>query len=134
RSDETSSVSFNRYMACIAENPGWPPIGMLRRRAEATLWTDRLDPSFVRTFFGKEKPTTTKGKLALARALLLQGDRAAAQFLVREAWRNDAFSDDLEGMAMDVFRDLITPADHKARMDMRLYAEDVEGGLRSANR
>src|SRR5262249_38427182 len=80
------------------------------------------------------KPTTTKGKLALARALLLQGDRAAAQFLVREAWRNDAFSDDLEGMAMDVFGDLITPADHKARMDMRLYAEDVEGGLRSASR
>jgi soluble lytic murein transglycosylase len=134
RSDETSSVSFNRYMAFIAENPGWPAVGMLRRRAEATLWTDRLDPAFVRTFFGKEKPTTTKGKLALARALLLQGDRAAAQFLVREAWRNDAFSDDLEGMAMDVFRDLITPADHKARMDMRLYAEDVEGGLRSASR
>jgi soluble lytic murein transglycosylase len=134
RSDETSSVSFNRYMAFIAENPGWPAVGMLRRRAEATLWTDRLDPAFVRTFFGKEKPTTTKGKLALARALLLQGDRAAAQFLVREAWRNDAFFDDLEGMALDVFRDLIAPADHKARMDMRLYAEDVEGGLRSANR
>jgi peptidoglycan lytic transglycosylase len=134
RSDETSSVSFNRYMAFIAENPGWPAVAMLRRRAEATLWTDRLDPAFVRTFFGKEKPTTTKGKLALARALLLQGDRAAAQFLVREAWRNDAFSDDLEGMAMDVFGDLITSADHKARMDMRLYAEDAEGGLRSASR
>jgi soluble lytic murein transglycosylase len=134
RSDETSSVSFNRYMAFIAENPGWPAVGMLRRRAEATLWTDRPDPSFVRAFFGKEKPTTSKGKFALARALLLQGDRSAAQFLVREAWRNDGFSDDLESMAMDVFGDLITPADHKARMDMRLYAEDVEGGLRSANR
>jgi soluble lytic murein transglycosylase len=53
---------------------------------------------------------------------------------VREAWRNDNFSDDLESLAIDVFRDLITAADHKARMDMRLYAEDVDGGLRSANR
>src|SRR4029453_14123782 len=35
---------------------------------------------------------------------------------------------------LDVFRDLITPADHKARMDMRLYAEDVDGALRAANR
>jgi soluble lytic murein transglycosylase len=134
RSDETASVDFNRYMAFIADNPSWPAIGLLRRRAEATLWSDRLDPAFVRAFFGKERPATTKGKFALARALLLQGDRAAAQSLVREAWRNDNFSDDLESLAIDVFRDLITAADHKARMDMRLYAEDVDGGLRSANR
>jgi soluble lytic murein transglycosylase len=88
----------------------------------------------VRAFFGKDKPTTTKGKFALARAFLLQGDRATAQSLVREAWRNDAFSDELEGRVLDVFGDLITPADHKARMHMRLYAEDVEGGLRAADR
>jgi hypothetical protein len=28
----------------------------------------------------------------------------------------------------------ITDADHKTRMDMRLYAEDVDGAMRSANR
>jgi soluble lytic murein transglycosylase len=134
RSDESESVEFGRYMAFISENPSWPAIGLLRRRAEATLWSDRPDPASVRAFFGREKPTTSKGKFALARALLLQGDRAAAQSLVRDAWRNDAFSSDLESPALDVFKDLITAADHKARMDMRLYAEDVDGGLRSANR
>jgi peptidoglycan lytic transglycosylase len=134
RSDESESVELNRYMAFISENPSWPAIGLLRRRAEATLWSDRPDPASVRSFFGKERPTTTKGKFALARALLLQGDRPAAQSLVREAWRNDTFLNDLESPALDVFKDLITTADHKARMDMRLYAEDVDGGLRSANR
>jgi soluble lytic murein transglycosylase len=88
----------------------------------------------VRSFFAKERPITTKGKFALARALLLQGDRAGAQSLVREAWRNDSFSGELESLALDVFGDLVTPADHKARMDMRLYAEDVDGALRSAPR
>jgi soluble lytic murein transglycosylase len=88
----------------------------------------------VRAFFGKERPITTKGKFALARAYLLQGNRAEAQSLVREAWRNDNFSGELEGLALDVFGELITAADHKARMDMRLYAEDVDGALRSANR
>jgi soluble lytic murein transglycosylase len=134
RSDETESVALNRYLAFINENPSWPAIGMLRRRAEATLWSDRRDPSYVRAFLGKDRPITTKGKFALARAYLLQGDRAAAQSLVREAWRNDNFSGELEGLALDVFGDLITAADHKARMDMRLYAEDVDGALRSANR
>jgi soluble lytic murein transglycosylase len=134
RSDENESVSLSRYTAFINANPAWPAVGMLRRRAEGTLWSDRPEPSFVRAFFGKERPISTKGKFALARALLLQGDRAGAQSLVREAWRNDNFSGELEGPALDVFGDLITAADHKARMDMRLYAEDVEGGLRSANR
>jgi peptidoglycan lytic transglycosylase len=134
RSEESESIELGRYMAFIAENPSWPAIGLLRRRAEATLWSERPDPATVRSFFGKQKPTTAKGKFALARALLLQGDRQAAQSLVREAWRNDAFANDLESPALDVFNDLITAADHKARMDMRLYAEDVDGGLRSANR
>jgi soluble lytic murein transglycosylase len=134
RSDDTQSIDVSRYMAFITENPSWPSTALLRRRAEATLWVDRLDPAFVRAFFGKKRPVTTKGKFALARALLLQGDRAGAQSLVREAWRNDSFSSELEDPALDVFRDLITPADHKARMDMRLYAEDVDGALRSANR
>ncbi|HEY4856719.1 MAG TPA: lytic transglycosylase domain-containing protein [Xanthobacteraceae bacterium] len=134
RADDAENVDMSRYTAFLAENPSWPAITLIRRRAEATLWTDRLEPAFVRSFFAKHRPATAKGKFALARALLLQGDRAGAQGLVRDAWRNDAFSNDLEAAALDVFQDLITPADHKARMDMRLYAEDVEGALRAANR
>ncbi len=134
RSDENSSVEFNRYMSFVADNPSWPAINLLRRRAEATLWSDRRDPAAVRAYFATTRPSTTKGKFALARALLLQGDRAGAQALVREAWRHDSFSSDLEGLALDVFGELITPADYKARMDMRLYAEDAEGALRAAAR
>ncbi|MFL6799013.1 MAG: transglycosylase SLT domain-containing protein [Xanthobacteraceae bacterium] len=134
RSEETDSIELSRYLAFIAENPSWPAIALLRRRAEATLWSDRPDPPVVRAFFGKDRPTTAKGRFALARALLLQGDRAGAQALVREAWRYDNFASDLEAVALDVFGELITPGDHKARMDMRLYAEDVDGALRAANR
>src|SRR5207247_8346976 len=90
----------------------------------AALWKERLDPPTVRAYFDKDQPLTAQGKFALARALLLEGDRADAQNLVREAWRYDNFSGDLEAQILDVFRDLITDADHKTRMDMRLYAED----------
>src|SRR5262245_52035585 len=133
RSD-TNKVDFRRYVAFISENPNWPSIGLLRRRAEAALWKERLDPQTVRAYFNKDQPLTAQGKFALARALLLEGDRTDAQSLVREAWRYDNFSSDLEDQILDVFRDLITDADHKTRMDMRLYAEDVDGAMRSANR
>src|SRR3989440_12601115 len=131
---DNNEVDFQRYVAFISDNPGWPNIGLLRRRAEAAVWKERLDPPTVRAYFDKNQPLTAQGKFALARALLLEGDRADAQNLVREAWRHDNFSGDLEAQILDVFRDLITDADHKTRMDMRLYAEDVDAALRSANR
>src|SRR5262245_34006604 len=91
RSDDTQSIDVRRYLAFMTDHPSWRSIALLRRRAEATLWAHRLDHALVRAFFSKEPHTTTKGKLALARALLLQGDRAGAQSLVREAWRYDSF-------------------------------------------
>jgi soluble lytic murein transglycosylase len=133
RSDD-NNADFPRYAAFITANPSWPAIGALRRRAEAMLWVENVQPATVRAFFTKEPPLTAKGKFALARALIAQGDRNTAQGYVREAWRNDSFSSDLEDQAIETFGNLITSADHKARMDMRLYAEDTESGLRSANR
>ncbi len=133
RSDN-NNADFPRYAAFIAANPSWPAIGALRRRAEAMLWVENVDPATVRAFFAKEPPLTARGRFVLARALMAQGDRAGAQGYVREAWRNESFGSDLEDDAMEAFGNLITNADHKARMDMRLYAEDVEGAMRSAGR
>jgi soluble lytic murein transglycosylase len=133
RSDN-NDADFPRYAAFIAANPSWPAIGALRRRAEAMLWVENVEPARVRAFLAKEPPLTARGRFALARALIAQGDRAGAQGYVREAWRNDSFGSDLEDDAMEAFGNLITNADHKARMDMRLYAEDVEAAMRSAGR
>ena len=40
----------------------------------------------------------------------------------------------MKSRVLEVFSSLITADDHKARMNMRLYADDTEGGLRNANR
>jgi soluble lytic murein transglycosylase len=130
-SDDTKA-SFDRYVAFMAAHPSWPNIGMFRRRAEAALWQEHRDPTTVRAFFAEEPPMTPKGRFALARALLAQGDRAGAQRYVREAWDNESFSHDLETAALETFPDLLTPADHKARMDARFADDDVEAGLRAA--
>jgi soluble lytic murein transglycosylase len=133
RSDD-NGADFSRYAAFIAANPSWASMHVMRRRAEAMLWQERSDPATVRAFFAKWEPLTAKGRFALARALLAQGDRAAAQAQLRQAWWNDSFGGDLENQALETFSGLIGASDHKARMDMRLYAEDVEGALRSAKR
>jgi soluble lytic murein transglycosylase len=130
RSD--TDVDFSRYVAFLAANPSWPGLVALRRRAEAALWQQRPDPQAVIAFFATERPHSAKGRFALARALLAQGDQAGAQAAVREAWRYDSFSADLEGQARAAFSGLIAAADDKARMDVRFYADDEEAGLRAA--
>ena len=134
RSDD-NEVDFARYVAFITENPSWPSIGLLRRRAEAALWQDRLDPATVRALFRQGPARSPPRASSRSRArCCCKATAPAPQSLVREAWRNENFSGELEGQVLDVFRDLITSADHKARMDMRLYAEDADGAMRSANR
>jgi soluble lytic murein transglycosylase len=132
RSDDTTAA-FARYAAFIAANPSWPSIVTLRRRAEAMLWQERSDPPTVLAFFKTDPPRTAKGKFALARALLSQGDSAGAHQTISDAWRSDAFSGDLEAQVRDMFAGLITAEDDKARMDARLYAEDDDAGLRAAH-
>ncbi len=132
RSDDTTAA-FARYSAFIAANPSWPSIVTLRRRAEAMLWQERSDPPTVLAFFKTDPPRTAKGKFALARALLSQGDSAGAHQAISDAWRSDAFSGDLEAQVRDMFAGLITAEDDKARMDARLYAEDDDAGLRAAH-
>ncbi|SDP35658.1 lytic transglycosylase domain-containing protein [Afipia sp. GAS231] len=130
RHSETTA-GFSRYAAFIAANPEWPSAALLRRRAEARLWQERSDAARVRGFTG-DQPISARGKLALARILLGEGDRDRARRLVRDAWRSEELSDRVEAEALEMFRDLLTNEDHRARMDRRIGAKDSAGAMRAA--
>ena len=133
RSDN-SDADFARYYAFINANPSWPSISMFRRRAEAMLWNERQPSSTVRAFFGQTKPLSARGRMALARALISDGERNAAVAYIRETWRDDPLSRDLEQQIEETFDGMLTSADYKARMDTRLYADDNDGALRAAQK
>jgi len=133
RSDNTTP-SFARYAAFVSENPSWPHTPLFRRRAENALWNDHANDATVRAFFAGRQPTTAKGHYVLARALLAQGDRAGAEALVRQAWRNDDCSAEVEARVLEMFGGMITREDNKQRMEHRFYADDVEAAMRAAQR
>ncbi|QPF81957.1 transglycosylase SLT domain-containing protein [Bradyrhizobium genosp. L] len=126
-----SDANFGRYAAFISANPDWPSITMLRRRAEARMWQQRSDAATVHGFT-LDQPLSAKGKFALARVLLAEGDRDRATRLVREAWRSEDLSERTESDAYDAFKDLLTRDDHRARMDKRIGARDLAGARRAA--
>jgi len=128
-----SNAKFDRYTAFIADNPDWPSLGLMRRRAEARLWQEQSDAATVHGFTG-DQPTSAKGRFALARVLLAEGDRDGATRRVREAWRSEDLTERAETEAFDTFRDLLTRDDHRARMDKRIGAKDYSGAMRVARR
>jgi soluble lytic murein transglycosylase len=134
RSDD-SGADFARYTAFIGANPTWPSIVTLRRKAEAAAFQEQPSNAQVQAYFSQYPPLSAKGRFALARVMLANGKGKDAEALVREAWRTDGFSQDVESRIVETFGNMLTNADHKARMDRRLYEkDDTEAGLRAAAR
>jgi soluble lytic murein transglycosylase len=132
RSDDMGP-EFGRYAAFIRDNPGWPGITFFRRRAEVALWPERRDAATVRRFLAGN-PASARGRLALARVLIADGDREGAERLIGETWRNDELSERVESEVLDAFRDFLTASDHRWRMDRRIAAKDFSGAMRAAHR
>jgi soluble lytic murein transglycosylase len=130
---EENGAGFDRYAAFIRDNPAWPSLALLRRRAEGTLWQEKRDQATVRRFLDG-KPTSAKGRLALARVLLSEGDRSGVEQQVREVWRSEELSPRLEAETMAAFPNFLTRADHAARMDRRIGAKDFTTAMRAAVR
>jgi soluble lytic murein transglycosylase len=128
-----ADANFSRYAAFISDSSDWPSIGLMRKRAEGRLWQERSDAATIRNFVG-DRPTSAKGRFALARVLLAEGNRDGAGSLVRQSWRSDELSERSEADAFELFRDLLTREDHRARMDKRIGAKDLSGARRAAQR
>jgi len=126
-------TNFRRYAAFIADSPDWPDMLLMRKRAEAALWQERSHATTIRNFID-DHPISAKGRFALARVLLAEGDRDGAARLARQAWRSDELSERSETEAFEQFRDLLTGEDHRARMDKRIGVKDVAGAKRAAQR
>ena len=122
---------FQRYAAFIGDNPDWPSIPLLRRRAEERLWQARADAATVRGFFDGE-PISAAGRLALARVLMGEGDPGGAEREVRAVWRSAKLSAERESAVLDAFHDVLTRADHMARMDRLIGAKDFGAAMRAA--
>jgi soluble lytic murein transglycosylase len=132
RSDN-NNATVERYRAFISANPSWPSQTFLRRRLEAALWDDRREDAVVWSWFENESPVSAKGRLTLAKVMIARGDRTNAERLVRQAWRSDPMSEDVESSALDMFGAFLTAGDHKARMDALLYGTENEAaGTRAA--
>ena len=127
-----SKIEFDRVAAFLAAYPDWPGRATIRRRAEEELISERKPAAAVRAFFATERPQTPSGKLGLALVLRAERQGAAAEALVRDAWRSDTFGREIETRILAEFGPQLKLADHRFRMERAMFRENWEGARRAA--
>lgn len=103
------------------ELKGWPGLARLRAYSERALYDENPAPSAILAAFGDTAPETMQGAVILGRALIASGKQAQAAKYIRKVWRGEALDKATEDKILIEFSALLTPADHKARMDYLMY-------------
>ena len=117
-------------------NPSWPSQTFLRRRIEAALWDDHRDDATVLVVVRKRIAALGQGQV---RAGARRCSRAATA-PTPSGWcatpgGSDRCRRTPRAPRSIMFGALLTPGDHKARMDLLLYGSEQEaGGMRAAKR
>ena len=118
-----TDISFDVVSGFIRENPDWPSMQVLRRRAEIAMPPD-LPPNLVRAWFEQNPALTGTGAAQHADALLSTGDREGAAQIVRKFWVEGTFGPQQEREFRERYASLLSVKDDVARLDRLLWDDD----------
>ena len=132
--DHPNDAGYRRIMDFLNAAPKWPLTESLMKRAERSLYVNAEPAQLILDHFAKRQPVTPEGSLALARALIANGDRDAARKHVLSVWYNAGIDAALEKSVSGEFGELLGADDHKKRMWRLVYAQETNGAIRAAKR
>ncbi|MDD9910910.1 MAG: lytic transglycosylase domain-containing protein [Ahrensia sp.] len=123
-----------RILAAIANDlPHWPSAERMRLNVERAL-ARTMDDAQLRKSFSKTAPKTTDASIALAKAHLRAGEKAAARAAIAPVWRENVLSNAQERSILAEFGGVLTRADHRSRVEFLLSKKRLRGAARIAGK
>ncbi len=129
----SDKVPSARIQAIRQKLTDWPGQTLMRLRYEQAVAQEKLPPATVIKALGASTPISDSATISLAEAYVASGRQKDAATLIRSFWRSQNFSRSDEKTILSEFGDMLTAADHKARMDRLLYNGQSDDALRVAN-
>jgi soluble lytic murein transglycosylase len=111
---------FDDYASFLLSYPGFPEEAKLRSYAERALERENPQPARIAAFFDRYPAVTNAARARQALALFALARPEAAQ-LGRAVWRGGPMSDVSEAGLSARLANILTSADHDARMDALLW-------------
>lgn len=112
--------TLETYREFLVSSPLWPFRSRIIRRMENAAFNLGGSVEELRALFADLPPQTGLGRAALASAELAVGNRDLAKTLAARAWRENGIVNAYETGFLARFGELLTPADHRARIDVLL--------------
>lgn len=116
-----SGVAFEDIVQFVDQNPDWPSLDTISRRAEEALLDRPSNDTLVLAWFGTRNPLTPDGAMRYAEALANSGDRARADQVIRDHWVSGTFNDVQHKRWLERYRRLFTPELNWAKLDKLLW-------------
>lgn len=110
---------FADYVSFVQRRPDWPGSDRLRARGEETIEPD-ANAGRVKSWFAEERPRTGEGAVALAQALIANGQTDDAYAMLRNIWREAGLTDTGHTAMVEAFEDVLAPV-HAERVDALLW-------------
>ena len=126
---EDPNVSIVEADRFLDLHQDWPAASRIQNHIEKKLDQD-TPTKLILDFFQTREPRTGRGKLNLARALFANGDEAAGEIHLRDAWVNHTFPIKDEKQILSSYAGRLTSEDHIARVDHLLWKRQVTNARR----
>ncbi len=127
--DSSRTGDFVTIVSFLVENPGWPRLDDLRRRAEEAM-PQELAPADVIAYFDAYPPLSGKGTLRQLAALEALGRTEELQLAAIDAWNGRDFSSSDEKTFLERYASIIPARLAWTRLDRLLW----EGQTTAAER
>ena len=115
-------TSFLELDLALTELDNWPRDSAIRNEAESKIRNSGLTAPFIIAWFDANPATTGRGRMALAEALMEDGQAEAGQTLLRETWRTGRLALPVQRRIYRTHGSLLSEDDHFARIDYLIWS------------
>lgn len=123
RAASDPSMSFSSLDRALVELADWPRLNDIRSEAEAKIDAAGLTPREIVSWFEARDPASGQGEIAFVDALMAVGRRDEATERLRRTWRERLLPLDVQSRTLSRYGNLLTQADHVARVDYLLWRD-----------
>ena len=116
-------ATFLELDLALSELDNWPRDSFIRSEAESKINGSGLTAPFIANWFEANPPTTGRGRVAHAEALIEIGRVEEGETLLRNTWRGEFLPLDVQRDTYQRHRDLFTQDDHMARIDYLIWSD-----------
>lgn len=116
----SNQINFIRITHFIRNNPTWPSISSLRKKAELAIPKEASSDSII-AWFNEYKPVTIQGTDQYLQALISQGKISKAREFLGDWWAKTPLSRNDQRNLFRKYNRYMNTAVHLKRLDMLLY-------------